>query len=219
MNPFRPKQKGQKLLPRHSLLLMIAILLGGCAPAPADPSLGANDDLFAFFDSPEHAREFALQNGHTLMAAVLEDSTVSREEYQQVFDQWLRCREQLGWTHLGEPIWNPTDRQNLVVDSLPPDGQVTPELVAADNRCGAAFHYVHLLFQGSTPPETEPALLTAIEGCLEANEIPFKGGGSSLFEIIGPDPANSPDFPQIEQCIRKEHERLYPDLHTWTLRL
>lgn len=200
------------------LPLAMALLVTGCTAAE-----GGDDQSLAFsratsFESPELGHAYAVEKGHTLMAQILEDGEISREEYQVAFDANLDCREANGWTFGHDQVWNPLNSLHLeVTGSPPPESANTQEYREAEALCMEKFAYINYLFQTTAVPLIDPPLHAYIEKCLTEKRVPFTAGETSLVAMVGPDASNSEDFDAINSCVIDGIEKLYPNIPGYSI--
>jgi hypothetical protein len=163
----------------------------------------------ALFDSPSKGADWAKRHGYDLMAQQLEDGMISAEEYEVSYTAHNSCLETAGWSFSATPaVWNPVDHLKLIRQG---QGPSSPDL-AAEKICNEQFDYVDYLFQTTTEAKMDVPLISAVEGCLDENGIPYFRGATNLPELVGADAGSSPSASTIADCVSSQTKLLYPEL-------
>lgn len=166
----------------------------------------------------DSARAFAKDNDYQLMAKILEDGAVSRDEYTESYGSWTSCMEDAGTVFsMPSAMWNPTSNQELIRAWTvnPPSDTKDAQAV-----CWNQYNFVKQEFQDQTASRTDPQLMTYVIDCIEemggpttlTPAINFEELSYQSEEIIGTNPTTP-----IPDCVDQGIFELYPGLQGYSL--
>jgi len=199
------------------------MFLTGCATAgaSASPASAAASEASSgpvapgeapIYISVEEGHSYAVSHKFDLMAEILSDGAVTREEYQRAFTAKVECQTRAGWTFVGEPVWNPSDNLMLIQEGRPSEATPSAEVAAARLACTNQFEFISYTFQKETTPVMDPPLLAAVQACLTTAGVPFDSAATSLPGMVGTEASNGPHFDAINGCVVSNIKKLYPDI-------
>lgn len=205
-----------------ALLILATIFLSGCSrqdSASAGGSQPKTDSQgWVSLSSVSSALQFAKDKHYELMAQILADGKVSRDEYTESFDSWSSCMEKAGTVFsMPSPIWNPTSNQELIrAWTVNPPADTEREQAVCWNQ----YNFIKQEFQVQTAPHTDPQLMTYVIGCIQR-----EGGPKNLTPAVdlqklsleSPDIADSNPNSPISSCVSDGITSLYPGLQGYSL--
>ncbi|MDR0366221.1 MAG: hypothetical protein LBH68_05285 [Bifidobacteriaceae bacterium] len=164
-------------------------------------------------DIRSDARELKRQ-GYTEQAAMLEDGEITAEEYQEAFDLFRSCLEEVGEGIAAGPYVNPLD--GLTYEFMIDPGNVVDPIEQGKNEIACEDRYFDPLdydYGHSHEPQMDPVLHEALRECLADKGFETSGEEKSVRDFVGGDAAEvGSDLDNaVTECIRSEVERLYPD--------
>ena len=163
---------------RTGLLIAIAALgmplLAGCTE---DTSAGPPAVL-----TVAEAIDVARDKGFEWESAVLEDGTISGGEYEQAYDRYMACQEDLDYVFDKPKVLDPVSGlQWQAIGEWKGTGE--PGLLDPNNKCDTRFYLIETPYLQSTPHRMDPVLREAFMSCLDTNGIAYNGDEVSFADF------------------------------------
>lgn len=204
------------------LTVLATISLGGCSLQSPESTEGADVETDAqgwvTLSDVDSALRFANTHDYKLMADILDDGKVTRDDYTESFDSWASCMGKAG-TDFSMPsaMWNPTSNQELIRA-----WKVNPPAETKDAQavCWNQYNFIKEEFQKETAPTTDPQLMSYVIECIQT-----RGGPKNLTPVVnlhelalqsseldGTNPSTL-----IPPCVSDGIASLYPGLQGYSL--
>lgn len=185
---------------RIVVLLSAAVLLTACGSATEDETLSEGQI--------ERLAGEAEAAGYVEQSSILEDGTVTAEEYEVAVDNYAGCVEEYGYT-VSERVTSPVD--GLLLEYVTDVGGFDQDEASANIQACSERHvpYVERAYLGSHEARMDGPLLRALDACVSERGVQTTGNETQardFFELEGMNPA------MLSECINEAAHGLYPDL-------
>lgn len=199
-----------------AFVVVAAALFAGCSASDSDGAAPSDGGVPYAFETNEAAVAFANEHGYTLMASILADGTVTRDEYAESYQHYEACAEQAGFVFESDPAeWNPVDNLSLNRDVVTPPSS---EGLERFEDCNLQHTYVANEFSNTETARTDPALLSYVFDCAEAGSARLdRDGVASIVGLVASNPALGADGGAIPGCVSDGMKALFPEVGSYAL--
>jgi hypothetical protein len=175
--------------------------LSGCTAPP--PASGENEFSFT---SVSDSLAYAKSHGYVADVKLLQDGTITPEEYRGAENVYQKCLEKQGYT-FGPVMIDPIGGLQFIYR----DQYMGPKKLydaKAVNRCQDMYDPVEESYTQTNTQHMEPQLLTAVEACLSAKHASYPSGATKVKDFV----KNSKLPVAVNECINTEATALYPNI-------
>ncbi len=169
-----PVRKGASAV---ALVVALCFLLSGCSASATE-----GDSAPQTVTTVPEALSVAQQRGLDWEAGVLEDGVISAGEYEQTYDRYMRCQEDLDYVFTKPKVLDPVS--GLQWQAIAEwQGTGEPGLLDPNNPCDSRFYLIETPYLASTPHRMDPVLREGFVVCLDENNLPYRGDEVSFEEF------------------------------------
>ena len=195
-------------LPCLLVVLPTAVMvLTGCSPQNVTNASGLSDDS----TSIEHALGQAREKGYSSQTVLLEDGSITVDDYKKAFENYFGCLHDLGFTP-SDPVLNPIDGQILLTKVLPSPsaGDAATELEASCRERHVGL--VERVHQATSTPSIEPTLIRSTYNCLDRQRISYTGTETKLADFFPEGVSNMERVNSVSACVGDAARATHPNL-------
>lgn len=185
-----------------------ALVLAGCTTSAS----GGSSGFFAGSTATE-ASAFAQANGFDWEVGVLDDGRISAGEYEQAYDRYMKCQEDLGYVFDKPKILDPVGGLQWQAISVF-RGTGEPPLLQEDHPCYVKIFLIEDLYLSTSTERMDPTLLAALKACLDDKGVPYRGDEVKFADFTDglTDAELADEDEQRVSCLIEKATELFPDL-------
>lgn len=199
-----------------SILVTVCMALSGCSGG-SDP-LGDSNDIGGGLVSVltvAEARIVAEERGYSWESSILQDDVITAGEYEQAYDRFMKCQEDLGWVFDRPKFLSPVNGLQWQALAIDWRGTGDPPTADLEDRCEVPFFLLEFAYLHTTAHRMDPALRSAFVACLDEHGLEHRGDETNFNEFTShlSDAEYLADSEGTYQyCLTEEAVGMYPEL-------
>lgn|GEM_PF-5104812 len=159
------KRQGWPTVQTIVISFTMCLLLTGCGTEPPPPPV---------VTTVAEALEVAQDRGFDWEVGILDDGVISAGEYEQAYDRYMKCQEDLDYVFTRPKVLDPVS--GLQWQAMAEwRGTGEPALLDPGNECDTRFFLIEPPYLQTNEHRMDPALREAFMTCLDANGIAYTG--------------------------------------------